>query len=90
MPLILAYGFQVEVTSIQKPPKWLQQLIKDIPPPPSAPKRESNMRHLTNYVLMVYVIKTFELSIFEEIVKDQMWKATMDEEMNSILKNDTW
>lgn len=47
------------------------------------------MRHSTNYALMACVLKTFKPSIFEKIVKDQMLKVITDEEMNSILKNDT-
>ena len=32
----------------------------------------------------------FQPSSFEEAIKDENWVQAMDEEMNSIEKNDTW
>lgn len=48
------------------------------------------MRYYIKFSLIAYVFETPEPSTFKEEVKDQTWKPTMDEELNSILKNDTW
>ena len=37
-----------------------------------------------------YVLFSFQPSSFEEAIRDENWVQAMDEEIDSIEKNDTW
>lgn len=67
-------------------------------PPPSPPRkvrslvdvyqRSANINPIVNFALLSTI--KVEPSVYEEAVKETVWVNAMDDEMNSIHKNNTW
>ena len=86
-------------------PKWAQQLFDDRNPKPEVPetsadglrrsKRIEEQRraseHIVNMALMAEIICSVkEPTNVEEALENPKWKAAMQLEYDSIMKNDTW
>lgn len=91
---------------IRKPqPKWVQQLfdernheVNDDDPRPDGLRRSKRIeeqnrsgQQLVNMALMSLIIETVKEPVtVEEAMSDPNWKAAMQSEYDSIMKNDTW
>lgn len=61
-----------QAESIKKLPKWYLQVMTNAPSPPADPKRQSKLRHTTNFALIAQVLNVSEPSTFEDAFKDQI------------------
>ena len=83
-------------------PKWVSQLLDGKDPPtiedstgePRRSKRIEEQRraqeHIVNYALMAELQKVQEPGSLEEAMEDPKWKAAMQTEYDSIMRNQTW
>jgi hypothetical protein len=83
-----------DTTSERRKPKWLQDTLREAQGLVGNPKqtvRESKPpKRFYNYIAMVRNIKEYDPSTFEEAVDQEVWRYSMIEEYNSIMKNDIW
>jgi hypothetical protein len=84
----------LDTTSERRKPKWLQDILRDAQVSMGNPKqavRESKPpERFCSYIAMVSSIRESEPSTFEEATSRQIWRDSMMEEYNSIMKNDVW
>jgi hypothetical protein len=74
-------------------PKWLQETLKDVEGhtvPRGTFRERRPLQIFSIYVALMSNIIDFEPFSFEEAVGQQVWKDSMMEEYQSIMKNDVW
>jgi hypothetical protein len=83
-----------DTTSERRKPKWLQDILRDaqgsVGNPKQAVRESKPPERFCSYIAMVSSIREFEPSTFEEATSRQVWRDSMMEEYNSIMKNDVW
>jgi hypothetical protein len=83
-----------DTTSKRRKPKWLQDTLREAQGSVGNPRREMREskppERFCSYIAMVSIIREFEPSTFEEATNRQVWRDSMMEEYNSIMKNDVW
>ena len=82
-----------EPSSSKRRPSWLRETLEDAKRhiAPRGTFRESKKSNMyQGYLTAMSIIIQNEPSSFEEVVKHQVWKDAMNEEYESIMKNDVW
>jgi hypothetical protein len=85
--------FPMEIPPVKRKPAWCQEMLKEAEKH-SAPKgtfRESKKPDkYSGLIANLNTVIDSKLSTFFEASKHQVWKDAMNEEYDSILKNDVW
>ena len=83
----------LESNSTKRRPSWLRDTLEDaerhIAPRGTFRESKKPNRYQGYSVAMTTIVK-FEPGTFEETMKHQVWKDAMNEEYESIMKNDVW
>jgi hypothetical protein len=83
-----------DTTSKRKKPKWLRDILRDaqgsVGNPKQAVRESKPPERFCSYIAMVSNIRESKPSTFEEATIRQVWRDSMMEEYNSIMKNDVW
>jgi hypothetical protein len=83
-----------DTTSERRKPKWLEDILRDAQGSVGNPKQEVREskppERFCSYIAMVSSIRESETYTFEEASSRQVWRDSMMEEYNSIMKNDVW
>ena len=82
-----------EPSSSKRRPSWLRETLEDAKRhiAPRGTFRESKKSNrYQGYLTTMSTIIQNEPSSFEEAMKQQVWKDAMNEEYESIMKNDVW
>lgn len=81
------------ITPTRKRPLWFHDTLQDVDSdaPIRIPFRERKKPcRYHGYVAAMTTMIQAKPSTFEEYIKEQFWKDSMDEEYESIMKNDVW
>jgi hypothetical protein len=85
--------FPMEIPPTKRKPAWCREILKEAEKH-SAPKgtfRESKKPDkYSGFIAHLNIVIDLEPSTFVEASKHQVWKDVMNEEYDSILKNDVW
>lgn len=82
-----------EVISYKRRPAWARELIQEAEKygaPDGSLKESKRPSTYSSYMALLSDIIDAEPSNFEEVVEKKIWKDTMLEEYQSIMKNDVW
>jgi hypothetical protein len=83
-----------ETTSERRKPKWLQDTLREaqgsVGNLRQAVRESKPPERFCSYIAMVSSIRESEPSTFEEASSRQVWRDSMMEEYNSIMKKDVW
>jgi hypothetical protein len=74
-------------------PRWFEQILRDAREhvePPRTTFRERSPQKFPTYMALMTNIIDLEPSIFEEATIQHVWRDSMVEEHNSIMRNDVW
>jgi hypothetical protein len=82
-----------EMPSRKRRPTWEQELIRDAErygAPKKYLKESKKLKPYSSYVACLCDIMDAEPSSYEEVAEKRVWKDAMEEEYQSIVKNDLW